>query len=1060
MAALQRELRQSLERTIVLARAAAETAGRSAIATLAVNADKPYPQMSEDERRLRRGLRAKSRQLGGDDALVAEIAYQHWHRMLFARFLAENGLLIYPESKVAVTFQEVAELAKAEGEADPWMVASRFAAAMLPAIFRSNDPTLEIRLAPEGRQRLEALLSSLPKQVFTADDSLGWVYQFWQSEKKRDINNAGGKIGAADLPAVTQIFTENYMVRFLLENSLGAWWAARHPRSRLQERFHYLRLTEDGNPAAGSFEAWPSTAAEVTVMDPCCGSGHFLTVAFEMLVAMRMEQENLSLSDAGDAVIRGNIFGLEIDARCTQIAAFALAMAAWRLGGYRQLPPSNIACSGVGVSGQPADWKNIAQGDKRVEEALLALHELFAKAPELGSLIDPRSASSEGHLFSVDYEQIAPLLEKLLSREVDAETRITGWAAAGIARAAALLAGKYTLLATNVPYLARGRQSETLTKYCDARFPEAKLDLATCFIDRCLSMGKSGDSLAVVGPEKWLFLGGYRRFRTRILKSRSLLVIAGLGPQAFSTPMFDLNVVLVILSNSVPHKDSSTVTLDVSSRQSGGDKERALHETELTTQVQLGFLKRPDARVTFARLEGGALLNEFAQSAQGICTGDYAQFGRCFWELPRVAEGWELQQSTVSETQPWGGREHVLLWEGGCGRLLQAIRRRLGEGREGSWIRGTEFLGKRGVVISQSGALRATLFEGNLLDNNAAVIVPNDPSMLTALWAYCRAPQFNSAVREIDRALKVTNLTLLKVPFDLEHWQGVANKLYPNGLPEVHSNDPTQWLFEGDPTSSLHALQVATARLLGYHWLDHRIDTIDGLADSDGAVCIPAVGGEPPAADRLRVLLETAWGHKFSPDLVHDLVAKEGVAGKDLETWLRDDFFGRHTKLFHNRPFIWQIWDGRRDGFSALVNYHRLDHKLLERITYTLLGAWIELQTDHVGRGVPGAENRLAAAQKLQRKLELIAEGEPPHDIYVRWKLLADQPIGWDPDLNDGVRINIRPFVEAGVLRTKLSINWSKDRGSNPDGSERINDLHFTRAQKEAARLNDRRRPA
>lgn len=135
-----------------------------------------------------------------------------------------------------------------------------------------------------------------------------------------------------------------------------------------------------------------------------------------------------------------------------------------------------------------------------------------------------------------------------------------------------------------------------------------------------------------------------------------------------------------------------------------------------------------------------------------------------------------------------------------------------------------------------------------------------------------------------------------------------------------------------------------------------------------------------------------------------------------------------------------------------MVNYHRLDRPNLERLTYTYLGDWIERQTAGVRDDVAGAEERLAAAQDLQHRLGLILEGEPPYDVYVRWKPLAKQPIGWDPDLNDGVRLNIRPLVEADVLRAKFNVKWDKDRGTNPDGSERHNNLHYTRATKEAAR--------
>ena len=136
-----------------------------------------------------------------------------------------------------------------------------------------------------------------------------------------------------------------------------------------------------------------------------------------------------------------------------------------------------------------------------------------------------------------------------------------------------------------------------------------------------------------------------------------------------------------------------------------------------------------------------------------------------------------------------------------------------------------------------------------------------------------------------------------------------------------------------------------------------------------------------------------------------------------------------------------------------LVNYHRFDRKTLEKLTYTYLGQdWVERQKAERRDDVAGAEARLAAALDLQRKLEAILEGEPPFDVYVRWKALEEHPIGWDPDLNDGVRLNIRPFAEAGVLRSKVNVHWRKDRGKNPDGSERHNDLHFSRAEKLDAR--------
>ena len=217
-------------------------------------------------------------------------------------------------------------------------------ARMLPQIFRTDDVLLEIDFAPEQRLALEKVLASLPQQTFLADDSLGWVYQFWQSKKKDEVNKSGEKIDGRTLPAVTQLFTEHYMVEFLLHNTIGAWWCGRHgiqgppggagvPAGKSPVEMEYLRWRDDGTPAAGKFEGWPKTLAEFTMLDPCCGSGHFLVAAFNLLVPLRMHDENLTASEACEAVLRDNLFGLELDPRCTQIAAFALALAAWKYPG-------------------------------------------------------------------------------------------------------------------------------------------------------------------------------------------------------------------------------------------------------------------------------------------------------------------------------------------------------------------------------------------------------------------------------------------------------------------------------------------------------------------------------------------------------------------------------------------------------------------------------------------------------------------------------------------------------------------------------------------------------
>jgi hypothetical protein len=337
--------------------------------------------------------------------------------------------------------------------------------------------------------------------------------------------------------------------------------------------------------------------------------------------------------------------------------------------------------------------------------------------------------------------------------------------------------------------------------------------------------------------------------------------------------------------------------------------------------------------------------------------------------------------------------------------------------------------------------------------------------------------------------MQVASATLVKVPFDLAHWQKVAAEKYPHGLPKPFSSDPTQWLFNGHPAGADQPLHVAVARLLGYQWPRQTgssfpdcpalgPDGLETLADEDGIVCLSATKGEAPAAERLRALLAQALGKLDLPALIASAgpAGKKGSKSATLEDWLRDEFFEQHCALFHHRPFIWHLWDGHKNGFSALVNYHQLTHAALENLTYAYLGDWIRRQQSAVDAGESGSDARLQAAKLLQTRLKLILEGEPPYDLFVRWKPLSQQAIGWHPDLNDGVRMNIRPFMAtdlpggkkgSGLLRVKPNIKWEKDRGKEPQrdkaefpwfwkGStftgDRVNDVHLTREQKEATR--------
>ena len=1186
------------------ARRVAEEGARNALGALLVGDGKTYPGMTSQDRNLRRLLRAHGRQLGdrrttkrGEqeiDRLVQETAYEHWHRMLFARFLAENELLLEPESGVPVSLDECAELARERGE-DPWEAAGRWASEMLPEIFRPDDPVLAVQLPPETGQKLRGLLMDLPAAVFTADDSLGWTYQYWQAERKDEVNASGNKIGADELPAVTQLFTERYMVLFLLHNTVGAWRAGRilaenptlatnaETEDELREavrlragggyEFEYLRFLReplDGDedddptgpwrPAAGAFERWPRTAAKVRVLDPCCGSGHFLVETLHLLVHLRMEEEALAINDTIHAVLRDNLFGLELDPRCTQIAAFNVALAAWKMAGdHIALPPLEIACSGLAPNSSREDWFTLADaaaahglpagrnllgpdGDQlssAVKESLGELHTLFRQAPVLGSLIDPRASSGQGDAFRMDFASLQPLLKRILDRDVpDADLAERAVAARGMAHAAELLGGIYTLVITNVPYLARRKQVESLRHFCESDHADAKGDLATVFASRTFHwLGRHGTS-AMVTPQNWLFLTTYRHFRERLLKTHSWNFIARLGPGAFETITGHVvNVALKILSAPHPTPSSRMAGLDVSAP-SGQPPIKAPEKSALLAGnarvyeiQQAGQLTNPDAAILLRRPNPLPLLSSIADYGKGSTTGDRPRYLRSFWEAERPSNGVKWLDSP-NRGDPWSGRTLLLTVPLSDLELLSM---------RGCRLHGQDVIGRAGVAVQKMSDIPAFLYGGEVFDDNVGVLAPHSEDHVSAILCYCGSGEYSTELRQVDQKLNVTASTLVKVPFDLDRWQRIADEAYPHGLPEPYSDDPTQWIFHGDPCRSViwdekekrttrgppridrTVLQVAVARLLGYRWpaeldpdmrlaeeqreLVESCRKFDRFADEDGIVCLSPTRGEASAADRLRTLLATAYDGQWSAATERELLAAtRDKPPASLENWLRDGFFEEHCRLFHNRPFnrpfIWHIWDGRKDGFHALVNYHRLagaggeGRRTLETLTYSYVHDWVERQRQAQGEGVAGADARLVAALDLRNQLEKILAGEPPYDIFVRWRALAEQPEGWNPDLNDGVRLNIRPFMRAelrrggrkgaGILRVKPNIKWGKDRGKEPkelrdreefpwfwscpgggtfddrtdfraepdaafDGN-RWNDLHYTRAAKRAAR--------
>lgn len=1103
MNALNSLLRRQLERVIRQARDLAEEAAADAIRRMAI-ADPDVPSwMQEEQRALRRRLRAHARSLGDAFSnrrrletkhLQEAAAYEFWHRMLFARFLVERGLLIHPQLGAALTLDDLADLAPEEEAADAWSLAERYAAATLPAVFKPEDPVLALPLDPHHHKRLQSLVLDLDATIFEADDALGWTYQFWRAAEKEAVNAAGAKIGARELPAVTQLFTEPYMVKFLLHNTFGAWWAGKtlagHPHAarnaaneaELRTLCHlpgitweFLRFVRDPDqnnvwrPAAGTYDEWPAIAKDITFLDPCCGSGHFLVEALAILVALRTAEEGLKADDAVRAVLQENLHGLEIDGRCVQIAAFAVALKGWRIAGAPvPLPNPQIAWIGAPPPLPRTEMAALADGEPSLRHGLEALHDQFAMAPLLGSLLE----ISTGDLLDSDWRErqqdaLSAIAPKIREEEPERSEGVV--AARGLLEAVSVLSRRYTLQVTNVPFLGTRRHGTDLKNSLARMYRDGKADMAGAMLMRCADLAAPGGCFAAVTKHEVFFQDSYKNLRLNWLKKLTLNSLISLGEHGFeSDAAAGAFSALIIATNVVAGPRHKISGVDATQPPTPAQKSTILADGQILFLSQSGQEKNIAHRFLFEEAAGEkrSLLSDYCLTYQGIKSGDDPRYIRYFWENAEQQSGWIRLQSTVETTKFYGGAS-LTVWWGADGKHL--IRR-----REEGQIAARQH---RAVSVGQMRQLPASILSASAFDSNVSPIFVKDDTLIPAVFCYCTSDDYRRAVRLLDPSIGANNSALVQVPFDEKYWRRMAAEQLPNGLPDAHSDDPTQWLFHGHPARAERGteLHVALARIIGFKWpaeIDEELpiskaarvlvqDAQKLSRDEDGIVALHADRSEPALADRLRSLLSVAFGPDWSNAKEAELIAssdalldKRAARDGSLEGWLRDRAFRQHCILFKNRPFIWQIWDGLGDGFSAFLHYHRLDYNLLQKVAYARLGDWLSRAR------AENDEVRHEKARALQQAIESILAGEKPHDIFVRWKPMSEQPAGWRPDLNDGVRLNIRPFVVAGILRDTPNIKWTKDRGSEAAtahwasifGQGRINDHHTTLADKQRSR--------
>ena len=353
---------------------------------------------------------------------------------------------------------------------------------IMPYMFESINDYTEL-LMPDNLLSLSSIRGDILEAIDEAKDVeiIGWLYQFYISEKK-DVSMKKSKYTKSDIPAVTQLFTPHWIVKYLVENSLGKLWVMNNKFSSLKEEMKYY-IETDTNEVIKI-----KNVEEIKVLDPCCGSGHMLTYAFD-LFAKIYEEEGYSKREIPKKILENNLFGCDIDKRASVLATFALHMKAV-LYNKRFFKDSVLP--------------NIVELNSYGE---------FENIKELGSLVKPENTDKNDMILG-GYE----------SREYKLQKKI--------------LSSTYHCVVTNPPYMGSKKMTENLKKYLKKHYPDSKSDLFAVFIERGLEFTKEKGFLGMITMQSWMFLSSYEKLRIKLLKNHKIDTLADMGWHAFGNPSY------------------------------------------------------------------------------------------------------------------------------------------------------------------------------------------------------------------------------------------------------------------------------------------------------------------------------------------------------------------------------------------------------------------------------------------------------------------------------------------------------------------------------------------
>ncbi|MFJ7829472.1 BREX-1 system adenine-specific DNA-methyltransferase PglX [Peribacillus sp. NPDC097284] len=411
---------------------------------------------------------------------------------------------------------------------------------IMPFLFEKVTDYTEL-LLPESLLHADSFINKLAKEMedsnFQEVEVIGWLYQYYISEKKDEIFEGlrkNKKITKENIPAATQLFTPHWIVRYMVENSVGQMWVESHPESDLKEDMTYYvepaEQEEDVQKKLDELRNSNLRPEDITVLDPACGSGHILVYAFDLLYKI-YEERGYSQREISTLILENNLFGIEIDDRAAQLASFALMMKAREKSKRIFRNPPKLHVISIQESNQVLiEGISEVLGENENEKIEInALLDGFMDAKNYGSILQPEKLDYDKYLARIENMQSNVTQMNFETFEVyDHIEEIRQLLLQG-----KILSNQYDIVITNPPYMGAKGMNPTLSEYVKKHFKDSKNDLFAVFMERCNQFTKINGYHAEINQHSWMFLGSYEKLREKILDNQIVTSLIHLGPRAF-----------------------------------------------------------------------------------------------------------------------------------------------------------------------------------------------------------------------------------------------------------------------------------------------------------------------------------------------------------------------------------------------------------------------------------------------------------------------------------------------------------------------------------------------